>query len=261
MRAYLAFNFTFMLGVGFVGQYVWLYVLDVCHWSNSRANLLVIAIPLLLQAATIGLWGRVIDRVGKKPVMILAVSVASFGSIGWLFIDRETVWLGYAMVLTVVLFWPAVELANFNILLDFTSSREEGRGVRRAGTGAAVALNAIVTAAAGTLSGVIAGGLAATLRDLHWVTPIAGVVLTYHGVLFLISSGLRATSLIFVFQLREPRAAGTRDAIRYASELLYSNVRQAALLPSRAAGRVVRASYRVRGRSIKRPAEPRVRAR
>ncbi len=244
LKNYLAFNFTFVLGIGFVGQYVWLYVLDECGWSNSKANLLVIAVPLAVQAVTVGLWGRVIDRVGKKPVLILAGCVVSFGSVGWLFITPERMALGYTLVLAVVLFWPAIEMANFNMLLDFADDPTLKRADRRSAAGAAVAVNAVVTAVAGTVSGLLGGLLAAWLRDLHAVVPVVGVVLTYHGVLFLISGLLRAVSLVFAVRLREPRAAGTRDAVRYATGLVYSNVRQAVFLPTRIVGRVLRASYR-----------------
>lgn len=248
IRIYIAYNFTFMLGIGFVGQYVWLYVLDVCGWSNLKANLLVIAVPLLLQMMVVGLWGRLIDRLGKKPVLVLCTVGVSFGSLGWLVITDQNLWLGYSLILLTTLIWPGLEIANFNVLLDLAGTAKKKRGDAQAassGGTAAVALNSVATAAGGTLSGLLGGALAGLMRDLHWAVPMIGIVLTYHGVLFLISSVLRAVALVFALQLTEPRAKGTREALQMVTSAVYSNVRQAVFLPTRVTGKVLRASYRV----------------
>ena len=37
-RRFLAFNFIMTLGIGCIGQYIWLYAFDVVGWSNQKAS-------------------------------------------------------------------------------------------------------------------------------------------------------------------------------------------------------------------------------
>lgn len=250
-RRYVAFNFTFMLGVGFMGQYVWLYAFDVVGWTYWQANLLIIGLPLVLQWFTFQMWGRLIDRYGKKPILLITGFVTVWGAVGWMLINADRFWLGYTMILLTTMAWPGMEIANFNFTLDLAGSRKEhdehphAHQRETAGT-AYVAVNSIVVALGGILSGLLAAAIAGRLEG--WESdplPIVGVALTYHGVLFIISTLLRGASLIWAAQLEEPRATGTRDAIRYMTAAFYSNVRSALLVPSRTVGHVMRWSYRL----------------
>ncbi len=244
-RRYLGFNFTFILATGFVGQYVWLYVLDVVEWSNWTANLLLIAVPLMLRMLVLKPWGRLIDRLGKKPVLLISGAFTVFGSFGWLLIGPERFWLGYAIIVLTSLAWPGMEIANFNFTLDFAGTRQ-GRSHSQAAGTACVALNSLGISIGGVLSGLIGAGVAKGLADLSVPVALTGTVFTYHAVLFLISTVLRAVSLGFAAGLEEPKATGTRDAMRYMTSATYSNVRQAFSMPVRVVGNVARWSYRSR---------------
>lgn len=257
-RKYLAFNLTFTLGVGFMGQYVWLYTFDVCGWTNGQANLLILGIPMIAQMVTFKMWGRLMDRLGKKPVLLITGAFTVFGSVGWLMIDRESFWLGYLFILFVTLTWPGMEMANFNFTLDMAGSKTSATsGHHRAAGTAYVALNSVAVAIGGVVSGLLAALIASALpyyppghpdAAMAFVVPLPGVGgdLTYHGVLFLISTVLRAASLAFALGLHEPRATGTRDAIRYMTTGFYSNIRSAVLFPPRAAGAAFRTAYRLK---------------
>ena len=241
-RRYLQFNFTFMLSVGFIGQYLWLYLLDICAWSNTRANMYAIVVPLTMTMIGYPVWGRLVDRLGKKPVLLISGLVVSFGALGWLFVTPQQLFPGYALVLLTLFAWPGMEISNFNIMLGMAG----GDDSKRPGLGAAyVALNSIAVAIGGTLSGLLAGVTAKWLVDFHYVVPLAGITLTYHGILFLGSTVLRLLAMLFALGLTEPKAVGTWEAMRYMSYGLYSNVRQALLMPTRVVGRLVHRSYRI----------------
>lgn len=248
-RRYLGFNFTFVLATGFVGQYVWLYVLDVVKWDNWQANLLLIGIPLALRMVVVKPWGRLIDRLGKKPVLLITGFFTVFGAVGWLLISEESFWLGYALIVLTSLAWPGMEIANFNFTLDLAGTKpakatdKQGSAKAAAGT-AYVALNSVGIAVGGVLSGLIGAGIAKYFEDLKEPIAVTGTLFTYHSVLFILSTVLRAVSLLFVAGLDEPKATGTRDAIRYMTGSAYSNVRQAFTMPARVVGNVARWSYR-----------------
>lgn len=234
-RAYLGFNFTLMLAMGFVGQYIWLFAFDVIHMSNGQANLLLVAIPIGVMVASYGFWGALIDKLGKKPVIIICGILIANGTFGWLFITPDKIVFGYTISLLASFAWPGVELANFNILLGIARSSPQ----KQAGDSTAVASSAyvgvaaIATSVGGVMSGVLGGGMAAIFRDFHWELPELGIVFTYHSLLFALSAALRLLAVLFACRLAEPAATGTLDAVRYMSSMLYSNVRQTLLLPAR----------------------------
>lgn len=253
-RRYLAYNFTLMLGLGFLGQYVWLFVFDGAGVSALQANLMLIAVPMVLRAIAYPVWGRLVDRLGKKPVMLIAGTMFIFGPAGWLLVTPELIWPGYLLTLISPLCYPGLEIANFNFMLDLAETRKGQRG-----GSAYVAVNSIIVGIGGAISGLLGAVIAGALPDfrVEWVLDVpwlmgfeagAAVVITYHGVLFLLSMGFRVGALVWATTLHEPRAAGTREALRYMTASLYSNVRQGMLMPTRVVGRASRWSYRLPGR-------------
>lgn len=253
-RRYLAYNFTLMLGLGFLGQYVWLFVFDGAGVSALQANLMLIAVPMVLRAVAYPVWGRLVDRLGKKPVMLIAGTMFIFGPVGWLLVTPELIWPGYLLTCISPLCWPGLEIANFNFMLDLAETRKGKRG-----GSAYVAVNSIIVGIGGALSGLLGAVIAGAIPDfrVEWVLDVpwllgveagAAVVVTYHGVLFLISMGFRVGALVWATTLHEPRATGTREALRYMTASLYSNVRQGVLMPTRVVGRASKWSYRLPGR-------------
>lgn len=276
-RWYLGFNFTITLGTAYVGQYVWLYALNHIGMSSMQANLLIIAFPLLVMMTSYPIWGRLMDRLGKKPVLIIASSCVVCGSIGWVFLGKDVAvnadwavlirnaaagdpipflkaligwdwgWqsrLAYILLLTTTFAWPGVEVSNFNMMLEMIGTR----GTQRGST-IYVAINSVAVAAGGIISGLFAAWLTKILTvEFLLPLPWLGIVLTYHGVLFLVAALLRLGAVGMAFKLHEPRAIATREAVQYMTEHLYSNVREAVLLPTRVIGRVARWSYKTGSR-------------
>lgn len=240
-RVFLAYNFTLILSLGFLGQYVWLFVLDEAKLSNWTANLCLIVIPGILRAIAFPFWGKLMDQLGKKPVIMMSGALILFGPVGWFFVNEEYLLFGYALTLLSPLVFPGLEMANFNVLLDMSGTK----GGRQGGT-AYVAVNSIAIAIGGTLSGIIGAVVAGQIADFRFEMPSLGIIVTYHGVLILISIALRGAALVWASQLHEPKATGTRDAVRVTTSMLWSNTRQALLMPSRGIGNLRQISYRLR---------------
>lgn len=263
-RRYLALTFSFTLGVGMIGQYVWLYVFDVLQWSNAFANLMLLAVPLMLMATSYRAWGRAADAHGSKNVMVIASFMTTFGALGWLLITPESIWIGYSLTMIATIAWPGVEIANLNILLAVSRPAARRTGKKKqadagelpaeappatenasARAAAYIAVNSAVVAVTGMAAGLIASQIAANFRDFHWEVPAVGVTMTYHGLLFAMSFFLRMLAVAWAFTLVEPAHGKTRDAVRYMSSNIYNNMTQAILMPTRIVGRLVRWTYRV----------------
>jgi len=220
----LAYNATLTFGVGYISQFVWLYILDVGGFGNAHANFLLVALPALFSIMVYPAWGRLLDRVGCRPILLIGGLLIVNGASAWILVTRENWWISYVAVLAATLAWPGVELARFNFLLRLSASQSS----------AYVALNNAVMAVAGTASGFFGGFVAAWLGD--WQSTIGGWPLTFHGVLFLISAAVRFASLGWILGLPDPRALPVRVALRYMASGLYSNLQQAAGAPYRFLG-------------------------
>ena len=230
-RHYLGFTSTMTFGTAFVGQFSWLYVLDVVKASNTQANLLLITAPQLVALFSIPFWGRMIDRLGRKPVATIAGVCVIPGAAVWVLVSQAHWFPGYLGVLFVTFAWPGVDLASYNIMLGLVGGQ---RGARR--STAYVAINSVVVAAAGTASGLFGGVMARWLHD--WHGSLFGLPLTYHGILFLLSAGVRASALLWLRGIDDPRAFSARDALRFMAADMYSNLQQTAFVPVRVVGRL-----------------------
>lgn len=237
---FLGFTFTLTFSLGYIGQFANLYMLDVVLVDVPNKffvmNVIMVAIPLLCMALAYPFWGRLMDRFGRRPIAIISGVLIVNGASSWILVTPDSWAVGYISVLLASFAWPGIELANFNILLNLS----ESQGGARAGS-AYVALNSVVVAVAGTLSGLFGGAVAEWLGS-DWKIIVFNWPITYHGVLFIISAVLRAASLLWLIGLQEAGSRRTRDAARYVAGNVYSNVQQAILMPSRIAGLVGRVS-------------------
>jgi len=249
-RRYLAFIFMFNLAVGFIGQYIWLYFLRVLMLDNWQANMLLLIVPLIVHLLTYGMWGRVVDRLGRKPVLVITTTMMITGAFGWLLAEPGTAWPGiwpaFLVAMIGMIAWPGFEIANFNIVLGFVGTRRRGQKSQQAalaGGSAYVAANSMAVAVGGVMSGIIAAIVARYFVDFEqqWF----GRTWTYHHLLLAGSTVLRIVAVGLALSIHEPTAVATRDALRFMTVSFYSNLRQAATVSTRAVGSVVRWTYRI----------------
>ena len=202
------------------------------------ANILLMAIPCVVSIPAYTIWGRLIDRHGRKPVLIIGLLGVIASPIGWvIMISGQAPW-AYAIVLLGMFCFPGMDIATTNIMLSFADRRDDDSS----GT-AMVATNSIMMAVGGMLSGLIGALMAKSLIGTYWTLPIVNLSLSYHALLLLLSATLRGLSLLWILRMPEAKAAPTRDVIRYMTASLYGNARQALLMPTRVVGQIYRRSY------------------
>lgn len=238
-RHFLGYNATLMFGLGYVGQYIWLYVFDVVGLTNTQASLLLVAIPLLIAMVSLPVWGRAIDRYGRRPVLIIAGVLIAGGAAAWVAVTGAGWLLGYSIAALAMFAFPGVDLASFSMLLGHTSSKRS-----TSGGSAYVAVNSLVIAIAGTASGLFGGLVAQVLRD--WHGSLFGWPLTYHGVLFLLSGMLRLAALGWLVGIEDRGACSVGQALAHIRLGAVTRIRNAVAAPVRGIGRLAGVSIHPR---------------
>lgn len=200
-RCFLGYSAFITFATGYIGPFVWLYLVDVVKESNSEAIFMTVVGTGLVSMLGMRFWGARVDRWGYKRVMLIAGLLVLNGASSWALVTPEHKWLGYCGVLVSALGWPAMELAGGNLLFSMAETGRNG-GVRLGS--AFAALNSAVVAVTGTLSGLFGGWVAEVLKSWHGIW--FGRPVTFHVLLFVLSAVIRVFALLCILQMRDERA-------------------------------------------------------
>jgi len=206
---------TLTFAVAFMQQFITLYLLDKNHvgLSSGGTQLVVLVVPMAAQFLALPVWGRAVDRMGKKPVLALAGVGLVPVALGWCLLGPHNLWLAFVLAAAHVVLWSGVEIANFNLVLEMSGS---AAAERQGGGSAYVAVNTVIVNVAGCLGGIAAGLIAQGLKDWSWV-PVAGAkAVSFYDVLFVLSGVLRfAAVAAFLPLVHEPTARSAGEALRF----------------------------------------------
>jgi MFS family permease len=241
---FAGFIATLTFAVSFMGQFVTLYLLERVGVSNTGVQLMLLVAPMLAQFLVLPVWGHAVDRMGKKPVLILSgLGLVPVG-LGWCLMTSGSVWLGYALSAAGAALWTGVEIANFNLVLEFSSTTDSAAD--DGGGSSYVAVNTAIINIAGCAGGLASGIIAQTLKDWSWQTTWMPWVkeFTFYELLFALSGVLRlAAVVVFLPHIHEHDARPTREALRFMTANIYNNLFNAVLQPVRFLRVKLRDSY------------------
>lgn len=253
---------TLIFALSFMGQFVTLFILlqlgagqsaGRSAGMNQITQMMLLVVPSLAQLLTYHIWGRAADRMGKRPVMVLAGLGLVPVAIGWCFVTRENIWLGYVMAAAGAVFWSGIEIVNTNVVMEFAGSASE-RGAK--GGTAYVGVSTVITNLAGFFGGISAGLVAHLLKDLHWQAPLIHDF-GFFQVLFLLSALLRLLAVvIFLPHVVEPTAQPTVDTLRFMTSNIYNNLFTIAMQPLKLVGLTNETETLVTPASDEEPKEP-----
>jgi MFS family permease len=219
-----------------MGQFLTLYAIEKVNLRNSGVQMMLLVVPMLAQLIVLPAWGKAADRMGKKPLLVLATLGLVPVGVGWCLLTAGNVWLGFVLAAAGTVLWTGVEIANFNLVLEFSGNNvDQGNGSGAKNGGSAYhAVNSLILNMAAVLGGLTWGAIAQWLKDWKW-TPVGGMkTFTSYDVLFLLSGVLRlAAVVIFLPHIKEPKARPTREALRFMGSNIYNNLFNAVLQPLR----------------------------
>lgn len=173
------------------GPFYPVFMLEELHLSAAHINLLLL-LGVLGAAISFPAWGRLLDRFGNVPVMIVAVVLWQLFNALYFFLDPGSIWLLYVICPAGGIFSAGYGIGLFGLLLKLTPA-----GARTMGMALFVSLSSLTAAL-----GPVTGGYLLTTAQTHGLSALD----TYHAA-FLITPLLFFLSCLMLRRVREENSA------------------------------------------------------
>lgn len=240
--AYIA---MLIMAIAPMGQFATLYLVEELKVGSQQIQLMLLVLPMIGQFVVTPVWGRMADKIGRKPMLAISTLLLVPVGFGWCLMNFGWIWLGYGLTISGAMLWVAVEIANFNLVLEMSGSddtTDEGEASITAGRGSGyTSINSVILAIAGTIGGLGSGWLMTSLKDVHFTLGFQTLVRPFgnYEILFAVSAVVRLlATIIFLPRLHEPRPKGnatlagsTREAIEFMADNVFDNVRGVVMEP------------------------------
>jgi MFS family permease len=231
------------------GWYFWLYSKEELGFNTLATNCLFVVIAPLSGLLTSKWWGRMIDRWGRRPTLIISTIGTALAIVPWWFIASQDTpspqflvdginWIGsavgglfgqgnyhllsesarratgaYCLIAAGFVIggssWWGLNLTQNAIILGFS----DGSGRNRF-----VAASSVLINLGGALGGIVGGIIAQSFKGIHVLT------LNNYQLTFAVAAGMRLVSLVFLMKMPDPGAKQVRDLMRFFGQNAYASV-------------------------------------
>ncbi len=201
-RRILAFYLYWVFACGIASPFFNAHLLKHMQWNFKIIALLgVIASVTTMIVQTY--WGRLIDRYGHRPVLMVTVIGILHLPFYYAFCPWGVRWPIYVNSVLTGVFWAGYGLASFNLVIDMLPSRNRTMYVA-----VLSALSGVTSFAANLLS----GWLADSMEGVRW--HIGSLTIVNYQLLFIMTGILRVPALLFLRRVHEPDAVTMRELVR-----------------------------------------------
>jgi len=202
-RKLLAFYLFFTFALALASSYYSVYLFKTLNWSFSNIAILAIG-SSIMTLLTQPIWGRIVDRVGHKPVIKTTVIGILPIPIIFILATPDHSWPIWLDMIFTGIFWSGFNLVMFNMV--FYSLPDKGRP----------GFLAVYSALTGIINfmAMISGGLIAqALAPIHFVL-LGKTIVNYH-ILFALTFVMRLLAIPLINKLEEPEAKPVSRMIRW----------------------------------------------
>jgi MFS family permease len=184
------------------------------------------------------IWGRAVDRFGRKPVFLVSSAMHTISWLFWIFLSPSMLpWLLVTQVFG-GLFGGGMDIASLNMMLYF--NRKGGAGYQSIGS--------IIFSTAGAIAGIAAGALSTALVDWKWTlgagTPYEHTFNRY-ALLIVIGAIIKYTAdFVFLPRVHDVDAKPAGHAFRYMLTNVHDTIESLIFVPIRRSARATGTSLR-----------------
>jgi len=264
-RNYVLYGATVTFSATVGNWYFWLNAMEGLGFSRFAANFLFMVVGPVSAVFAAGFWGRLIDRFGRRPVLVLATLGAVFSVVPWLLAYRDmplpgfltsaingagwlagTIaaqgpwrWIDPAAPVGAYLVggigcviggacWLGIGLAQTGIMLSFSDSGGRSRFVAACG---------VLVNVGGVLGGVVGGIIAQSLIFLQ-DSPIRWGPFAFNNwhATFVAALVTRTAATFWLVGMPESGSAKVIDVLRQLGSNVYSNAATLLFYPVRILG-------------------------
>ncbi|MCD6365831.1 MAG: MFS transporter [Planctomycetes bacterium] len=264
-RRYVYFGALIMFAMSVAGQYFWRNVLENLRFGQVSTDFLFLVVSPLAGMASIKAWGKLIDRWGRRPTLMLAMGLCVVSPIPYFIASRNTPspqfvidganylagvvggWFGHGdlqwltpqmpvgawLIITLPMIiggcgWSGVMLGQTGIILGFA----DGQGRSKY-----VAAHAILISTGGILGGLVGGLVAQNLHFLQAEPIVFGTILwnNWHAT-FALSMLARLAAFVSLIHMPDPGASRFRTMARHLGQSFFGQFTAVATLPLRILG-------------------------
>lgn len=192
-------GFAALMGftINLFGPFFPVFMYDQLHITVAKANWILLFGPLGA-AVSFPAWGRLLDRFGNIPVMVVALALWQLFNLIWCFVTPSNTWLLYIVATTGGLFSAGYGIGVFNLLLKLTPPNSRTMGIALF-----VSLSCLAAAMGPPLGGYL----------ISWAKNQGYNPITVYHVAFVFAPVFSLLNCLVLRQVHEAQAARITDVV------------------------------------------------
>lgn len=197
LLVFVVFGGLFGLATNMIGPFYSIFMYDQIGLSVAQVSWLII-ISSIGGALSFPAWGRLLDKFGNKPIIIIGLGLWQAPNYLWCIITPANSWILYPMWAFGGVMSAGYVLGSFNLLLKLMPTQAKTAGV---------SLYLAITSLTAAIAPIL-GGLYFTWSAAAGFDPMR----TYH-ISFLVQPTLCLLGCLIILKIHEPSSAKVREVV------------------------------------------------
>lgn len=197
LMRFIGFGALMAFFVNLFGPFYPIFMYEELGLSVARANWILLFIPVGA-AASFPAWGRLLDRYGNIPVMIVTLGLGQLFSLIWCVIDQTNLWLLYLVAAAAGMFSAGYGVGLFALMLKLMPP-----SARTLGVALFISLSSLAAAAAPPLGGYL----------ITWAKDYGFDALAIYRMAFAVSPIASIFGILILRRVREENAARVGEVV------------------------------------------------